>query len=193
MIVPISEDLIDKAIEFADKSVESNKDRYARRNQTDVDKIIQDIRVGKIGEEIVYNHLISKIPNLSKPDYNIYDKFNKSWDSDLKDGDSSIKIGVKSQNIFSANLYGVSWVFQFNNNKNFDCDKEVFKEESDNNFIAFVSLNIPKRNAEVRGIVKTQFLHDNKLFKDMKKEQLKGNKVAVYWEDLEKLDNLFQL
>jgi hypothetical protein len=190
----ISPDIYTKCTDFAKDSVSSSSNKYAGRNQFNVEKIIKDILCGKIGEEIAYSFLIEKFPSLTKPDYQIYDSFNKSWDSDLKVIDSNIKIAVKSQNIDSSIHFGDSWVFQYNNNKNYDCDKEIFKSTNNDSYVTFVSLNIPKKQALIRAIVKVNWLHEKNLFKEMKKENLRGNKVAVYLEDLESYkDDLFQL
>ncbi len=189
----ISEDLIIKCQEFAEKSVNSSLDKYAKRNQFNPDKITQDIKIGKIGEELVYQSLLDKFPKLSSPDYNIYDKKDKNWDSDLKDADSHVKIGVKSQNINSLIEYGESWVFQFGDGK-YDCDSGIFKENDLKHFVAFASLNVPKRFGEIRAIVKVSWLHEKKLFKEMQRENLRSNKKAVYYSDLEQYNQeLFQI
>lgn len=191
----ISEDIVTKCLDFANKSIESSADKYARRNQFNAEKIIKDIMGGKIGEEIVYQSISEVYPDLTKPDYNIYDKKNKSWNPDLKDDVSEIRVGVKSQNIDSRIAYGESWVFQYGFGGKYDCDTGVFKSKNDKYYISFVALNIPKRTAEIRGIVKIQWLHDEKLFKPMKLVKLQGNKVAVYFSDLEKYnkEELYQL
>lgn len=190
----ISPEIFEKCSNFAKASVDSSSDKYARRNQFNLEKIIQDIRNGKIGEEGVHSLLLEKLPNLNCPDHNIYEKFNKSWDPDLKDEKSNINIAVKSQNISSAIEFGESWVFQFNEGKNYDCDTGIFKEIDDKHYVAFVALNVPKRKGEIKAIVKVQWLHDKKLFKAMQKQNLRGNKLAVYFDDLELYkEELFQL
>lgn len=187
----ISEDILNKCKEFAKLSVDSSADKYASRNQLDVEKIMKDIRNGKVGEEAVYSNLLDKFPHLSKPDHQVYSKKDKSWSPDLKS--NNISIAVKSQDIESALAYEDSWVFQHGDGKK-DCDSAVFKEVDLNHYVAFVSLNVPKRIGSIRAIVKIQWLHDNNLFKEMKKENLRGNKLAVYLEDLEKFPNeLWQL
>lgn len=191
----ISPEIYEKCVNFAKASVGTSTDKYARRNQFDIEKIVKDIRNGKIAEEITRQACLEKLPQLSQPDYNIYDKKDKSWDPDLKDLASNIRIAVKSQDIDSDINFGTSWVFQYNNGKSYDCDKEIFGlGNKDNQYVSFVSLNTPKRKAIIRAIVKVSWLHDNKLFKEMQKASLRGNKLAVYYEDLEKFqDQLWQL
>jgi hypothetical protein len=191
----ITEDILSRCTKFAKDSVNTSADKYARRQQFDIEKIIKDIRNGKIGEEGVYQKVSEIYPDLSKPDHNIYDKKNKSWDPDLKDAESNIRVAVKSQDIDSSIHFGESWVFQFGNGGKYDCDTGIFgKDLNSNHYVSFVALNTPKKTGVIRAIVKVQWLHDNKLFKAMKKQSLQGNKVAVYYNDLENLkDQLWQL
>jgi hypothetical protein len=190
----ISPDIFEKCTKFARDSVSTSLDKYARRNQFDVEKIVKDIRNGKIGEEGVWEKVSKLYPDLSQPDHKIYQKKDKSWSPDLSDDQADFKLAVKSQDIDSSLAFGESWVFQFGNGGKYDCDSAVFKESDPNHYVAFVSLNVPKRTGEIKAIVKIQWLHDKKLFKEMQKASLRGNKVAVYYEDLEKYnDQLFQL
>lgn len=191
----ISQEVFDKCVQFGTASAHTSTDKYARRNQSDPYKIAKDIRNGKIAEEMVYQKVSDEYPELSKPDFNIYDKKNKSWDPDLKDTESKLRIAVKSQDIESALHFGESWVFQFGNGGKYDCDTGIFGKEIDpNHYVSFVLLNVAKRVGSLRAIVKVQWLHDKKLFKAMQKQSLQGNKVAVYYEDLIKHENeLWQL
>lgn len=189
----ITQDMIDVANEFAEKSAITSLDKYHKRNQNSLLKIKSQIKDGKIGEMIAYQHLCKIFPEISKPDLSIFDNFQKSWDPDLYDP-SGIRIAVKSQDIVSAINYGESWVFQYRPNKNYDCDFGVFKENNDNHYVAFNALNVPKRFGSIRAIVKIKWLHEKKLFKEMKVHQLRGNKLAVYYDDLLEFENeLFQL
>ncbi|CAB4196913.1 hypothetical protein UFOVP1290_433 [uncultured Caudovirales phage] len=191
----ITEEIFSKCDKFAKESVGTSTDKYARRNQFDPGKIMKDIRNGKIAEQISYEKISGIIPGLSEPDYNIYDKKHKSWDPDLKDKNSNIRVAVKSQDIESALHFGESWVFQFNDGKKYDCDTGIFgKDLNQDHYVSFVLLNVAKRIGSIRSIVKVQWLHDKKLFKAMQKQNLQGNKVAVYFDDLSKYkEELFQL
>lgn len=190
----ITEEAFDKCVTFAKDSVGTSADKYARRNQNNVSKIMDDIRNGKLAEEFVYQKLVEIYPNISTPDYTIYDKKKKSWDPDLKDPKVPIRVAVKSQEIKSEIAYGRSWVFQYGNGGKYDCDTGVFGDKDDNHYVCFVSLNVPKKVGELRALVKIQWLHDEKLFKPMKMKNLQGNKLAVYYEDLEKhADKLWQI
>lgn len=190
----LTEDVFLRCNAFAEASVGSNADRYARRNQSNIEKITQDIRTGKLGEELVYQALVKQFPKLTKPDHAIYTGKQKSWAPDLTDPDSGIVIGVKTQEIKSELAYGRSWVFQHRAGKNYDNDKGIFGDQDDKHYVAFVSINSPKRIGELRGIVKVSWLHEKELFKPMKLQHLQSNKVAVYYDDLAKFGKkLWQL
>jgi hypothetical protein len=188
----ITPELLAKCLQFGKNSVGTSKDKYASRNQNNIEKIIKDIQRGKVAEQCVYDKLVLNYSNLSKPDFNIYEKKDKNWDPDLKDNDSLLKFAVKSQNKKSASMYGESYVFQIGNRK-YDCDTSIFGEIDLNHYVCFVSIDFDKNIGEIRGIVKVQWLHDNKLFKPMQLAYLKS-KVAVYYSDLEQYKNqLFQI
>lgn len=189
----INKDVFEKCTKFAADSVGTSIDKYAQRKQYNSSKIQKDIRVGKIGEVAVYNFLSEKYPDITYPDFNIYDKKDKSWDADLKIPNTNISVAVKSQDAESSIAYGDSWVFQFNMGKSYDCDSAIFKEEDDDHYVSFVSLNTPKKTGEIRAIVKVSWLHKKNMFKPMKLKHLQGNKVAVYLEDLQKHEDIWQL
>ena len=197
----ISEETLSKCKKFGLDSVNSSIDKYADRHGFDlndssaveraINKFSKDICIGKIGEEIVYQKYIKSIPDLKSPDYNIYSVKNKSWSPDLKA--NNLSIAVKSQDIQSKIDNEESWVFQIGS-KGKDSDKEIFNSDNDNSYVALVSLNIPKRLAEIKAVVKLSWIHSNKLFEPMRIERLQSNKVAVYYEKLEKYsDQLWQL
>lgn len=182
----LTEDTFLRCNAFAEASVGSNAAQYARRNQFNIVKITQDICTGKLGEELVYQALVKQFPNLTKPDHAIYEGRKKSWAPDLSDPDSGVVVGVKTQEIKSELAYGRSWVFQHRVGKSYDSDKGIFGEKDDKHYVAFVSINTPKRIGELRGIVKVSWLHEKDLFKPMKLQHLQNNKMAVYYEDLAK-------
>jgi len=149
---------------------------YARRNQSDNEKRKKDAKIGKMGEIAVFNFLKEKYPTLTSPDFNIYSAKEKSWDFDLKA--TNFNVHVKTQDYMQGLKYDESWIFQ-------NEDKHIFKEYSDNDYVVFVTVNLQKKEAEIRGICKLKLLHDNSLFALPKLLQLQNNKRAVYLKDLE--------
>lgn len=187
----VTDELIDRCMVFAKASIDSSNDKYSSRGQDSTEKKILDIRNGRIGEETAYNLFSTCLPNLSKPDYNIYGVKQKSWVPDLVDP-SGIELAVKTQDIFGLCGFGESWTFQWGHGV--DCDGFIFKEKDLNHYVTFVQLNTLGKFAAVRGIVKVQWLHDNDMFKDPVKESLWDIKLVVYYTDLEKhKDELWQL
>lgn len=178
--------ILEKCTEFAKASAPTNMSALSRRGQTNPETIMRQIKTGKSGEICVHEIVSKTYPNLSEPDFNIYiNKKDKSWNPDLNDPITGFTLGVKSQEQEQALLYNESWVFQFNAGKKFDCDKEIFGEDiDDNRYVAFVLVNTPKKTAQIRAIVKVKWLHEKNLFQPMalKKFNATSNKLAVYYE-----------
>ena len=107
---PVSQYQAMLAYEFAKHCVDSNRDEYARRNQTNISKILTDINEGKLAEYQVFNTLMLKGKNPSPPDIMIYGKNDKSFDADITCG--LINVHVKSCS--GTSPFGNSWIFQPN-------------------------------------------------------------------------------
>jgi hypothetical protein len=95
---------------FSKKVFNTNIQKYAERNQSDVKKIISDIYIGKMAEFAVWNYLQRDGKDATIPDIMVYPAKKKSYDADIFCGD--IKIHVKS--CVAMGLYPVSWIFQPN-------------------------------------------------------------------------------
>lgn len=176
---------IEKCKDFANKIDTSF---YSSRSQTNNEKRKKDQIVGKLGELLSYYYLKDKLENLSYPDFNIYDKKNKSWDFDLKA--TNYNIHVKSQDIVQAAKYEPSWLFQAGGNFG-GYDKEIFDKLSQNQYICFCVIDLKNVKGNLKSIVKLEHLHDNNLFKPPKLDKLKfNNKLAVYLKDLGELNML---
>jgi len=147
---------------------------YSTRNQFDVNKKKNDIKIGKCGEYIVYKYFNKKYPTITKPDFNIYEKYDKSWDYDLKT--DKYNIHVKSQDYSSSKLFGISWIFE-------KSDKHIFQNYGDNDWVCFVLVNINNYTGKILKLVKIKTLHEKNLFKSPKLNKLK-TKLAVYFSDL---------
>lgn len=156
---------------------------YKNRNQNDNSKRILDTKVGKLGEVATYHFLKEKYPDISYPDFTIFDKSQKSWDYDLKS--SELNFHVKCQEFEQANRFGESWMFQLN-------DKHVFENYKNNDYVAFVLINMVTKSAEIKSIKLIKNLHENKLFSETKLTKFKGIKVCVYYQNLKKI-GLFDL
>jgi hypothetical protein len=188
-IINIKDIWIQNANNFAQQSISTNIKVYAARNQPNIQKGMNDNKIGKIGEEVVCAYAQNILPDITSPDYTIYKVRNKSWEKDLQSIKANIKIGVKTQTVESANKYGESWVFQ-----NQDKGIHGSGKTEENNYIAFTLIDLDNKIGIIRAIVKVSWLHNNNLFMPMKLAHLQNNKKAVYYNELLKYENeLWQL
>jgi len=113
---------------FAHNCANTNLSEYAKRNQENVKKIVQDICNGKIAELLVHRYLVEKGKACTPPDFVIYPAHAKSFDADLVcDG---INIHVKS--CIPSDKWGNSWCFQPNDS--------LVKSPDTNDWLALVVL-----------------------------------------------------
>lgn len=110
MHIQLLEEEISKCKKFAQDVVGTNVDRYAERNQFDVDKIIDDIFVGKLAEYASYKLLLSRGKQVKEPDTQVYSARKKSFSADLTDGINHYH--VKCMKKSTAERFGLSWSFQ---------------------------------------------------------------------------------
>jgi hypothetical protein len=110
MLITLDDDIQRICSEFANKVVSTNIDKYAERNQTDIQKIINDIYVGKVAEYAVYKLLVSRGKSVKEPDVEVYSAKKKSFSADLTDG--TLQFHVKCMKKEAAERYGLSWSFQ---------------------------------------------------------------------------------
>jgi hypothetical protein len=173
--INFSQDDLDKCKQFSE-SVDTKL--YAKRNQFDATKRIADSMIGKIGELTVYYNFLEKYPTITYPDFNIYPANKKSWDYDLKH--ETFNLHVKTQEVLQGAKFGVSWIFQ-------NEDKHIFKTYSENDYVAFVSVNMLQKHGEIKHILPVTLLHEMSLFKKPVLAKL-ASKSAVYFEDINSLD-----
>ncbi len=170
MDITITTEQYKKAYNFANSSVKTNEDEYAKRNQKNVSKITSDILTGKIAEYAVYNLLVSKGKACSEPDIAIYDRYSKSFDADLySDGK---KVHVKAQTVESSKSFGSSWSFQKQ-------DILTFNPSSDD-YICLCQVN--GLEVKIMSFKEAKF-YINK-YKDPVLDKLKGIKKVLYLNDI---------
>jgi len=95
---------------FADTVYETNKDAYAKRQQNDKDKVIQDIYYGKIAEMMLHKKLKELGKHPRPIDFHIYEAKDKSFDCDIQI--TSSMLHVKS--CLNTSAFPNSWLFQPN-------------------------------------------------------------------------------
>lgn len=175
-LIKISNVEYNKCVKF---SGDVDTSLYAKRNQSNESKRKKDSVIGKIGEVASHRVLKDKFKDLTEPDFNIYSTKEKSWDFDLRA--TGLNLHVKSQDVEQGKRYGDSWVFQKE-------DKHIFKEYSENDYVAFVSVDLNTKECFVRAMLPVSLLHEQNLFKPMKLAHL-SNKLAIYFDDIKSLKN----
>jgi len=108
--IKISQKIIDECREFAEARINKSSALYSYRGESRVEKMIEDIVYGTVGEWGAYKYLRKCGVEVSKPDMEIYEKQRKSFSADLFNNKYSYHI--KSQGVNSKNKYGSSWLLQ---------------------------------------------------------------------------------
>lgn len=111
MLIKLDKSIIESCEAFAEACAVTNK-YYASRGQSNLEKIKNDIKVGKMGEWAAYQLLIDKGYEVAKPDHEIYTGSRKSHSADLEG--SGFKFSVKTQTLDSVRKYGMSWLMEKN-------------------------------------------------------------------------------
>jgi hypothetical protein len=174
----LERDIIKLCEVFADRVISSNLDEYAKRNQFNHKKIWNDIFQGKIAEWGVYFIYLERgRKNINPPDMTVYNKNNKSFDSDLKFG--LFNLHIKSQTYESAIRYGDSWMFQ--------AKDPLFESASEYDIVigCTVSLNETAKDyiegASVE--IKLEKAFSKLIIGEPKLSKFSGDKKAVYLKD----------
>jgi len=150
-----------------------SKGLYNQRGKSSDYKLLTDIIAGCMGEYAVYKHLKSSGIECSKPDLKIYGKGEKSFDSDLKSGESNIH--VKSQTIQSVKRYGNSWLLQRSD--------PLYKSPTDNDILAFTEVNVEDQVVDIIGFCNATDIADNELWAECKVPRFRRTKIALYLVD----------
>jgi len=188
----VSDEDIKRCRLFAEKSVSTSIDQYARRRQTDPRTIQHQIQVGKTGELGVFNWLTRHSLHPTEPDFEIYDARHKSFAADMLleepvtyssglVGKNVYDIHVKAQDMQSAERFGISWTFQYGTKVG--SDSEIFKPDP-TGYIAFALVN--KNQVTLYGFTAVRTLHEYNLFRDPKLAKLRGIKTVVYNDDFQR-------
>jgi hypothetical protein len=164
-----------KARNFAESRINLSKNVYKWRGEDKVEKMIEDIMIGTIGEFGAHTHLTDMGLSVSEPDLKIYTAKEKSHSADLIS--ENYNFHVKSQSSKSIKRYGASWLFQ-------RMDKLVIKPE-DKDYICFTSVLGHNLEWEVKllGIVKARDIIP--FYEECKVPAYRHTKIALYFEDFQ--------
>lgn len=156
--------------EFADNRCANSTDLYQKRGGF---KRV-DIVSGALAEIAVYKFLRKEGIKVSKPDFGIYKRGEKSYDADLTYGDK--KFHVKGQTYDSVKLYGESWLMQRK-------DKLVQKPML-NNYLVPCVVDVSGNEVYILGVPSFSALHSNSCFGECSHPFFRETKVAIYGETL---------
>lgn len=178
-----------KCSTFAKERIKTSAGLYKYRGETNMDKMVEDVKIGTMAEYAVFNYVKQLGFKCTKPDLKHYKAKDKSFSADLKADKVFVDektlewrdalIHVKSQGTKSAKAYGSSWLFQKQD--------KIFRGEKDEEFLAFCIVD--KRDVELQAIVKVKDV--KKLLKEPKVWRYKDTKVALYLDDV--LENVTEL
>lgn len=138
LFVQVSEEEVEVALEFAAKR-SGDVAVYESRGGFKSSDIVN----GALAEIAVFNVLVDLFPDVTEPDFNIYDKSRKTFDADLKAGD--LHFHVKGQSISSAERYTESWLMQ-----RFD---PILKRPKENHFLVPCVVDVDRRLVLIHGMI----------------------------------------
>lgn len=170
--VTLHKTYLTKAQTFAQEVVSTVN--YRDSNQTNINKIKADHFISKLGEEAVCAVYKQFAHFVSQPDYHIYQKIAKSWDSDLQINGKSL--AVKTQRKTQSRKYGLSWTFQAAKKR-----RDPILQQA-NAWVCFVHCNDESPLYEC--IVYPAYQIKHLPFRDPILAHLKGRKQVVYAEDI---------
>ncbi len=172
----LSEAILIKAKQFAQSVVRTTN--YSDANQTQINKIINDHYVSKLGEEAV-KMVMGGYAEVKGPDYQIYEAKQKSWEADLFINETPL--AVKTQTTSAAIRYGLSWTFQSGLKR-----KDTILEQPDAwvVFVEYDDSHIPFQTC----FVLPPFQIKELVFNEPKLAHLKGHKKVVYATSLPKMN-----
>lgn len=163
--------------EFADARLES-AGLYKRRGGFKE----EDIIAGAMGEIAAYKVLKKAGHDLRKPDFEIYNTRDKSYDADLRI--KKKRFHVKSQTKQSANRYGKSWLCQRHD--------PLFKGSGYNHYMVPTVVDLEKNEVEVLGFFPMASVITKGCIGECKVPSFRATKVAIYFDSLDEKINKYQ-
>ena len=177
--IVLNDDEIREAQQFADEVVSTVSSYYRDRGQSNIDNIKKQTFIGKLGEYGARSWLL--LQGYQCSDINLTVTYNKTFDADLI-LNNGIKCHVKSQDLESANRFGISWTFQFSGQGGGHRDKEIFDNYDLEDRVVFCLVQSPV--VYICAQVYVSQLHEMSLFGLPKKESLRGIKKVVYYDSI---------
>jgi hypothetical protein len=168
--------------EFAEESSHTSVNHYKKRRQGNIDKIKEDIFIGKMGEVGVHLFLKSQGIEINKPDFEIYSGRKKSFDSDLQS--DKYDIHCKSQGESSASRFGISWILQYGG-AGYGHQDKLFKHQTKHDILA--PSVVRGDEVELLALIPIKTIFEKDMVDMPKLNWLRNTKRALYWERLKDL------
>lgn len=168
--IKISQKIIDKCREFAKARIDKSANLYAYRGEARIEKMIEDIIFGTVGEWGAYKYLRKCGVHTSKPDMEIYEKQRKSFSADLVNDSFGINFHIKSQSTESKSRYGSSWLLQRRD--------KIVSNPSELDYFIFCTVDLPY--VTVEGIVRCSDVE----YGECKVPKYRNTKVALYFDNI---------
>ena len=182
----ITEKDIALATEFAEQRYEKSKVHYMRRRQFNETKVKYDIMIGALGEIGAYKMLKKDYGiGVCKPDFEVYEAKNKSFDADLTD-DKGRKYHCKSQSMESSSKYGRSYILQWGG-KGYGHTDKLFRNTDNNDYLIPTEVDVEKKEVRIFGCYKVKKIMDEGYIKPPKVKWLEDTKRAIYLKDIENM------
>jgi hypothetical protein len=163
---------------FAEDSVDSSAKVWGNGRITRA-RLVEDVYVGKLGEFAAYEHISKYQSNLTKPDLEVYSARQKSFSADLSSKYSNFH--CKTQSMESAHKYGISWIFQYEENGR----KDPMLKNPGPKDQAVLMLMVDDNTVEIKVIMPVELMTAMELFEEPKSSFFVGKKKAAYWNTIE--------
>lgn len=174
MLISVQPEWICKADDFAERAYETNRNKYAKRQQFNARTIKRQISDGKLVEEAVCQALaVCDFDNISQPDYEVYSSTRKSFEPDLITEDG-YRLHIKGQTEESARRYGTSWMFSV--------EDPLLHNPTDKDIIIFAIILEGYDAVEVLGWINATTLLSLDAYTFPVLESQKESKRVVYYE-----------
>lgn len=164
LLVRVSQEDIDEATEFAKKR-SGDVALYEKRGGFKPSDIVN----GAVAEIAVFKTLKDFFPNLTKPDFNIYEKSKKTFNADLKSDDEFFH--VKGQSVTSAARYTESWLMQ-----KFD---PILKKPEVNHFLVPCVVDVDRKLVTIHACLSFADLVREKAFDECTVPSFRATKLAI--------------
>jgi hypothetical protein len=162
-----------KVEDFADLRCGENQALYKRRGSFKR----EDILVGGLAEIAAYKLLKDHGFDISKPDFTIHEKGNKSYESDLRT--ASKHFHVKGQGLSSVKRYGNSWLFQRRDS--------LTQEPARNHYMIPCEVDLDNNTVRIFGIISFTAIHKYNCWGECAHPAFRHSKLAIYLESLKAL------